>query len=354
MQLNRLFDCNLTNHTDGQACIIAEAGINHDGSLEKAKRLIDAAAEAKATCVKFQAFRTEHVSSKYTVSSSYMIEGSKKGESAYELSKRLEFNAEALAELQRYARQVGIPWIASFFDEYSLEFLVSLKVPVLKVASALINDYPLLAKAAATGIPLIVSTGMASIDEIDAVIDILRSNQAGEVYLMHCVSWYPAAVEDMNIRVIDTLEKRYGIPVGLSDHTMGLHVACAARARGAKLFEKHFTLSRKDFGPDHGASLEPEELKALVQYVGEVGDSLGCGDKNVTPIEIEQRRVFRRSLVARCPIPSGTVITVAHLATKRPGYGVAPKEMDKLVGMRAKQDIAADEPIRWEMVECKR
>jgi N-acetylneuraminate synthase/N,N'-diacetyllegionaminate synthase len=192
---------------------------------------------------------------------------------------------------------------------------------------------------------------MASMDEIDEAIETLRNNGAREICLMHCVSWYPAAVEDMNIRVIDTLQKRYGIPVGLSDHTMGLHVACAARALGAKLFEKHFTLSRRDFGPDHVASLEPEELKALVRQVDEVGRSLGNGEKRVTPIEIEQRKVFRRSLVARCPIPRGTVITAAHLATKRPGYGIPPKEMDDLIGALAKQDIAADEPIRWEMIE---
>lgn len=354
MQLNKMFDCELANHTDGKACIIAEAGINHDGSLEKAKRLIDAAAMAKATCVKFQAFRTEHVSSKYTVSSSYMIEGSKKGESAYELSKRLEFNADALTELQGYAQRVGIPWIASFFDEYSLEYLVSLNVPVLKVASALINDHMLLGKAAASRIPLIVSTGMASMDEIDAAIETLRNNKAEEIYLMHCVSWYPAAIEDMNLRVIDTLAKRYHIPVGLSDHTMGLHVACAARARGVKLFEKHFTLSRKDFGPDHGASLEPDELKGLVQYVDEVGKSLGNGEKRVTPMEMEQRKVFRRSLVARCFIPCGTVITTEHLATKRPGHGVAPEKLGELLGAHAKQDIAEDEPIRWEMVERRK
>ena len=346
-----LFDCDLTNRSDGSACIIAEAGINHDGSIEKAKALIVAAAKAGATCVKFQAFRTEHVSSRYSTSSSYMIDGSKEGESAYELSKRLELNEAAMRELHHFSYAMGLPWIASFFDEYSLEMLVSLDIPVLKIASALITDLPLLKKAAQTSIPLIVSTGMATIEEIDEAVTVLRNNGDQPIFLMHCVSWYPAKAEDMNIRSIDQLERRYGVPVGLSDHTMGSHVACGARARGVKLFEKHFTLSCKDFGPDHAASLEPEELARMITHINEVGMSLGSREKQVTEIELEQRNVFRKSIVARLPIVRGTVIEMKHLSAKRPGYGIPPGKMQDVIGRRVNRDIGQDELIAWEMVE---
>lgn len=350
-QNNRLFNCDLANHSPGKACIIAEAGINHDGRVDKAKALIRAAAEAGATCVKFQAFQTEHVSSRHSISSSYMVAGSKEGESAYELSKRLELHADELVELHRYAGELGLPWVASFFDEYSLALLVSLKVPVLKVASALITDYALLQKAAVAGIPLIVSTGMASLDEIDAAVALLQKNGAPSIYLMHCVSWYPARAEDMNIRIIETLQNRYRLPVGLSDHTLGLHVACAARTLGAKFFEKHFTLSQDDFGPDHGASVDPEELANLIRCIDDVGKCLGTSEKLVSATEMEQRKVFRKSVVACYPIKRGTVLQKMHLTVKRPGLGLPPKELDKLIGRRAAQDIGQDELISWEMLE---
>lgn len=348
---NRLFDCDILNGSDGKACVIAEAGINHDGSVDKAKALIEAAEEAGASCVKFQAFRTEHVSSRYSTSSSYMVDGSKEGESAYELSKRLELSDVSLRDLHRFSNDRGLPWIASFFDEYSLELLVSLDVPVLKVASALITDLPLLKKAAQTSIPLIVSTGMASLDEIDTAVDLLREGGANFIYLMHCISWYPAKAKDMNLRVIDLLQKRYDLPVGLSDHTMGYHVACAARARGVKLFEKHFTLSCEDFGPDHAASLEPEQLSEMIGCINEVGMCLGTGEKQVSEIEMAQRNVFRKSIVAESPIACGTVVKKEHLSVKRPGYGIPPGNILDIVGKRVNRDIGQDECITWEMVE---
>ena len=353
-QPNVLFGCDLTNGSPGPACIIAEAGINHDGSMEKARALIRVAAEANCSCVKFQAFKTEKVSSLGSLSSSYMEEGSHAGETAYDLSRRLELTTSQLGQLCRYAGEAGIPWIASFFDEDSLALLVSLRVPVLKVASGLITDFPLLEKAASANIPLIVSTGMASLDEIDAAVSLLRAVGAPAIYLMHCVSWYPAAVEDMNIRVIDTLAARYRLPVGLSDHTLGSCVAWAARARGAKLFEKHFTLSANAFGPDHAASLEPKQLKEMVAGVQAVGRCLGTGVKVVGPVELDQRRVFRKSVVAACFIPRGTIITREQLAAKRPGFGIPPSRLEEVIGCRARGDIDADAVIDWPMLHCPR
>ena len=305
---NILFGKNLLNGSDGDACIIAEVGINHDGSFNKAKKLIDVAAEAKCTCVKFQTFKTKKHMSKNSIASSYITKGSKKGESFYELAKRLELSYDEHRELFNYAQRIGIPWISSFFDEESLDFLVGLGVPVLKVASGEITNFPLLRRAVKTKIPMIISTGMASIEEIDEVYSFLRSYKAKKIYLMHCVSWYPAEIDDMNIKVIDTLFNKFIVPVGLSDHTLGINVAIGARARGVKLFEKHFTLSKKVFGPDNGASIELDELKQFVIGIDEVGRSLGTGLKIINKVELQQRMVHRKSIIAIKKIKAGEVI----------------------------------------------
>ncbi len=236
-QKNILFGCDITNNTDGRACIIAEAGINHDGSFDKAKKLIEVAANAKCTCVKFQTFKTEEVSSVHSMGSSYMKKGSREGETPYDLSKRLELSYDEQRELFKYSDHLGIPWISSFFDGDSLAFLVELGVPVLKVASGMITDFPLLKEAAKAKLPMILSTGMATMEEIDSTVFFLREHGVKELYLMHCVSWYPADYDDMNIRTVDTLFRRCNIPVGLSDHTLGICVPTGSRARGVKLFD---------------------------------------------------------------------------------------------------------------------
>jgi sialic acid synthase SpsE len=352
-QKNILFGKNIMNFTDGDACIIAEAGINHDGSFDKAKRLIDVAAASGCTCVKFQTFRNKKVNSLQAdaARSPYMKKGFKENESLFDVGVRLEFSFEEQRELFNYAASVGIPFISSHFDEESLGFLVGLGVPVLKVASGEMTNFPLLKEAAMTGIPMIVSTGMASLDEIDETVSFLQEHGCRELYLMHCVSWYPAKIDDMNIRVIDTLHERYNIPVGLSDHTLGISVSAGARARGVKFFEKHFTISKNDFGFDHSASMEPDELAQMVTFVDEIGRSLGSGEKVVTPIELEQRKVHRKSVVAAAEIKSGTLLTRDMLTTKRPGLGIPPKYIDEVVGYTASKDIGADDVITWEMIE---
>jgi N,N'-diacetyllegionaminate synthase len=347
---NHLFGINLVNGSSGPACVIAEAGINHDGKFEKARKLIDAAKKANATCVKFQSFNTKRHMSKHSITASYIEKGSKKGESFYELAQRLELTYDEQRELHRYAYGIGIPWISSVFDGESLEFLLELKVPVLKVASGELTNFPLLKKVAKTRLPLIVSTGMASLSEIAEVMAHLKAHRAKEIYLMHCVSWYPSKIDDMNIKVMDTLLNKFKVPVGFSDHTLGISVALGARARGIKFFEKHFALSKKDFGPDHAASLEPQELQQFVAGIDEVGRSLGDGRKTVTAVEMQQRKVHRKSIVASRDIPAGTAIRADMVEVKRPGFGIQPKDFDRVLGRRARKDIKEDEVIHWEMI----
>ncbi len=351
LQNYSLFSKNVMNHTKGETCIIAEAGINHDGDFEKARQLIDVAVKAKCTCVKFQTFNTDRHMSIHSASSSYIEKGSNKGESFFHLAKRLELSYDEQRELFNYAEKVGIHWISSHFDEESLEFLVDLGVPVLKVASGEITNFPLLKKAAKTKLPMIVSTGMASIEEIDEVVAFLKDLNVRQLILMHCVSWYPADVNDMNLKVIDTLLERYKIPIALSDHTLGISIPLAARAMGVKLFEKHFTVSKKDFGPDHGASLAPGELEQMVIGIEEVGRALGDGIKKVTSIEFEQRKVHRKSIVADKKIMAGDVLTEEMITIKRPGMGIQPKYYEEIIGYRAKQDIKQDDVLHWDMIQ---
>ncbi len=348
---NTLFGQNILNHTDGSSCIIAEAGINHDGHFDKARKLIDIAAKAKCTCVKFQTVNTDKTLSVNAISASYIEKGSKEGETFYQLGKRLELSYDEQGELFNYSKLQGIPFISSHFDETSLEFLVELGVPVLKVASGELTNFPLLKKAANTGLPMIVSTGMADIEEIDEVYNFLKGHGVKQLFLMHCVSWYPAKVDMMNIRVIDTLFEKYNIPVGLSDHTIGISVATGARARGVKLFEKHFTFSKKDFGPDHSTSLETDELAQMVISIDEVGRSLGNERKIVSPIELEQRKVHRKSVVALMDIKDGDILSEEMLCIKKPGYGIPPSEVEKIVGYTSVVAIQKDEVITWDMIQ---
>jgi sialic acid synthase SpsE len=342
------------NHSDGDAFIIGEAGINHGGSFEKAKKLIDIAVKAQCTAVKFQSFSTDHYMSVNAISASYIVKGSRKNETFYQLSKRFEMSHGEQRELFNYSKRLGMPWISSFFDEPSLNFLAELGVKALKVASGEMTNFPLLKKAAKTKIPLIVSTGMASIQEIEEMVKFLQAEKVKNLFLMHCVSWYPAKVEDMNIKFIDTLFNKYKIPVGLSDHTLGIATSLAARARGVKFFEKHFTYSKAAFGPDHAASIDGEELRNLVVGIEDVGKCLGTGKKTVTPIEYEQRKVHRKSIVAHKAISAGSIIKPEMLAVKRPGLGIEPKYLGKLAGYKAVADIVADQVIEWSMVKKSR
>ena len=332
------------------AFIIAEAGINHDGDVEKAKKLIDVAAEAKADAVKFQTFQADKLVTSNALRSSYIVEGSYEGESFRDLLQRLELTWDDFAMLEEYATQRGLFFLSTPFDEESVDFLVELGVKALKVPSGDVTHLPLLKHIASKNLPIIMSTGMASLGEIEEAIETIYGTGNGQLILMHCVSWYPAAFADVNLRVMETLRQAFQVPTGYSDHTLGIAISIAARAMGACILEKHFTLDKNAFGPDHAASIEPEELTQLVKSVREVELSLGYPVKRIGEVEMGQRDVHRRSIVAAVPIMAGTTIEPAMLAVKRPGNGLAPRYLDWIIGKKATRDIQAEELISIDCV----
>ena len=331
---------------DEEPCfIIAEAGSNHNGSLEQAKKLVDVAAEAKADAVKFQIFKAESLYSKYTPEFSYL-----KGQNTYELIKSIETPREWIKELAEYCKKRGIIFLASVFDFEAIDILDKY-VPAFKIASFEITDLELLKYAAEKGKPMIISTGMANLGEIEDAITAIRSVGNENIILLHCNSLYPTPVEIANLRAIETMETAFKVPVGFSDHTLGIHIPIAAVAMGACMIEKHFTLDRTLPGPDHSFAIEPDELKEMVRCIREVEKAKGSGIKEKSDLESEEMYVkARRSIHAKVDIPKGTKITRDMLIIKRPGYGIKPKFIDMVVGREAKKDIREDEWISWDAV----
>lgn len=335
--------------------VIAEAGINHDGDLDKALKQVEVAKAAGADFVKFQSFKAEELVLPEAERSSYIIEGSHPNESFRDLLKRLELSFEQQRTLKQACDAAGIKFLSTAFDTDSLDFLCDeLKCEVIKIASADLTNIPYLRYVAAKKLPIILSTGMGDLAEIDEAVDTLRRAGAGEVCLLHCVSWYPAPYNIINLRAMWTLRDRYHLPVGYSDHTLGTTLPSAAVAMGAQVIEKHFTLDPTAFGPDHKASLSPEELTAMVRSIREVESALGNGSKaasEVTDIEINQRRVHRRSVVTTRAICKGEIFSSDNLGIKRPGTGIAPREFDVVVGRRAMRDVPAEVLLHPEDIE---
>ena len=330
---------------DNFCYIIAEAGSNHNGSLEQAKKLIDVAAEAKADAVKFQIFKAESLYSKYTPEFSYL-----KGQNTYELIKSIETPREWIKELAEYCKEKNIDFLVSVFDFEAIDILDKY-VPAFKIASFEITDLELLKYAAEKGKPMIISTGMANLGEIEDAITAIRSVGNENIILLHCNSLYPTPVEIANLRAIETMRTAFKVPVGFSDHTLGIHIPIAAVAMGACMIEKHFTLDRTLPGPDHSFAIEPDELKEMVRCIREVEKAKGSGIKEKSDLESEEMYVkARRSIHAKVDIPKGTKITRDMLIIKRPGYGIKPKFIDMVVGREAKKDIREDEWITWDAV----
>ena len=330
---------------DNPCYIIAEAGSNHNGSFEQAKKLIDAAVEAGADAVKFQIFKAENLYSKYTPEFSYL-----KGENVYELIKNIETPREWIKELIKHCKGKNIDFLASAFDFEAVD-LLDKYVPAFKIASFEITDLELIKYAAEKGKPMIISTGMANLSEIEDAINAIKSVGNENIILLHCNSLYPTPVEIVNLRAIETMKNAFKLPVGFSDHTLGIHIPIAAVAMGACMIEKHFTLDRSLPGPDHSFALEPDELNAMVRCIREVEKVKGNGIKEKSELESEEMYVkARRSIHAKVDIPKGTKITRDMLIIKRPGYGIKPKFIDIVVGREAKKDIKEDEWITWDMV----
>jgi sialic acid synthase SpsE len=328
--------------------VIAEAGANHNRDLGIARELIDVAADAGADAVKFQTYTGAGLYSKETPRFEYLEDD----RSPTELLDSLALPREWQPELAEHARSRGLAFFSTPFDDDAVESLAAVGVPAMKIASFEIVDLPLIRKASAVGVPIILSTGMATYGEIEDALGAVRETGNLDVALLRCASVYPAPPEIMNLRSMKTMQDAFGVPVGLSDHTTGISVPTAAAALGAELIEKHFTLSRAMEGPDHPFALEPDELRAMVKAVREVETALGNG-RLEGPSELEAVEMYRngrRSVVAAVAIQAGATIEREMLTTKRPGYGVKPKDIDLLVGRSPRVDIEQDSVITWDMV----
>ena len=336
---------------DGAPCfIIAEAGSNHNCDLATALRLIDVAVEAGADCVKFQTYTAETLYSRFAPRLTEMEGRSRAEETPFELIKRIELPWEWHERLVAHANAGGIIFLSTPFGHDAVDLLHRLGVPAFKIASYEIVDLPLLRRAARTGKPIILSTGNSSLADVEEAMATLQEAGATGVVLLHCVSQYPAKVEDVNLRAMVTLRQAFDVPVGFSDHTMDSVSSLGAVALGACVLEKHFTLDRSHPGPDHPVSLEPEELRRFVQDVRRLEAALGSPVKRVQVSEDENHRLGRRSLHARTRIPKGATITEEMLTVKRPGLGIKPVLLPVVVGRVARRDIEADEWITWDMI----
>ncbi len=351
--------------------VIAEAGVNHNGSLERAMRMIDVAAESGADAVKFQTFHSESTISRFAPKADYQVKNTGVSESQLEMVKRLELGTEAHRELAEHAGRCGIEFLSTPFDLQSVDLLAKdIKVSRLKVASGEITNAPLLLHVARSGLPVILSTGMSTLGEVEEALGVIafgyldgrdtpgreRFKQAyisapgqqkleQNLVLLHCTTEYPTPFADVNLRAMDTLAAAFGLPVGLSDHTVGYSAAVAAAARGAVVIEKHFTLDKSLPGPDHVASLAPDELRAMIKAVREVELSLGTPRKLVATSESKNVAIARKSLVALRQICRGSLFTEANLGCKRPGGGVSPMLYWEYLGRVADRDYNPDEQI---------
>lgn len=335
----------------GRPCfVIAEAGVNHGGSIETACRLVEAAAAAGADAVKFQAFVADRLAGAAAPKAPYQQRTTDAGQSQLDMLRALEFPAEGHRRVAAASRDAGLVFLSSPFDEPSADMLEEIGVPAFKVPSGELTNLPFLAHLARKGKPLIVSTGMATLDEVREAVDTIVREGCSDIVLMHCTSCYPAEASDANLRAMATLTSAFGRPCGYSDHTRGHEVAVAAVALGACVIEKHLTLDRLAPGPDHAASLEPGEFAAMVRAIRTTESALGDGRKVPVPAEREVAAVARRSLVALRAIPAGTVVDEASVTLRRPGTGLPPSARCRVVGRAARVDIPAGALITLEML----
>lgn len=335
-----------------QSCfIIAEAGVNHNGQLDLAKRLVAAAAEASADAVKFQTFSAHRVASASAKKAGYQKQTTAPEQSQREMLKRLELSSEAHRELQAFCHEKGVLFVSTPFDWGSVDLLDSIGVPFFKIGSGEITNHAFLSYVAGKGRPIVLSTGMSTLGEVDEAVHVIEQAGCREISLLHCVSNYPAAPADINLRAMQTLAAAWHYPVGYSDHTVGVEVALAAVAMGACIIEKHFTLDRDLPGPDHRASLEPDELRRMITGIRNVEAALGSGRKEPAHSESDTAVVARRSLVAARDIPAGRVLLPEDVAVLRPGTGLRPAMLPFVLGRRAKEEICEGTVLGMELLE---
>ena len=337
-----------TDLKQNKIIIIAEAGVNHNGDMAKAKALIDKGAEAGVDYVKFQTFKAGNLVTKQAKRAAYQDRNTQDNDTQYEMLKKLELSQAVHQELIDYCTQKGVKFLSTGFDFESLEFLASLGITIAKVPSGEITNLPYLRKVATLFPEVILSTGMANITEIKDAVKVLTDNEVSKdkITVLHCNTEYPTPMEDVNLKAMLHIQRELGVPVGYSDHTLGIEVPIAAVALGATVIEKHFTLDKTLPGPDHKASLEPDELKAMVSAIRNIEKAIGgSGLKEVSISEAKNKPIVRKSIVAAKKIVKGESFTVENLTVKRPGTGISPMQWDEVIGKTAKKDFEEDDLI---------
>ncbi len=324
--------------------IIAEIGVNHNGNAETAKKLIDAAYSAGVDAVKFQTFKAWECASKFAPTADYQKEIA---ENQYKLLEGLELDFADFADLKEYAESLGLVFLSTPDGQKSLVFLCDIGVKAIKIASGELTNLPFLTSIAFKKLPVILSTGMGTLGEVEEAINTLKLAGASDIMLMHCTTEYPAPAEDCNLKAIQTMQNAFNLPVGFSDHTLGSEAAIAAATLGAVIFEKHITLDKTMEGPDHAASIEPDELKTYVEAIRKSITMLGNGIKIPSKSELKNIPLVRRSLVAAKPIKAGEILTGDKIAIKRPAKGIEPKQLINALGRPVLKDLSEDEPITW-------
>lgn len=325
--------------------IIAEAGVNHNGSIEIAKKLVDAAVAAGADAVKFQTFKAEKLVCKNAQKAEYQMETTDKAESQFDMLKKLELTIDMHKQLISYCNQKGIMFLSTPFDIDSLEFLVQCGVDIIKIPSGEITNYPYLRAVGRTGKKVIISSGMSTLDEVRDAVKVLKDNGSKEITVLHCNTEYPTPYADVNLKAMLTLRDELKIDAGYSDHTKGIEVPIAAAALGATVIEKHFTLDKEMEGPDHKASLEPNELQEMVKAIRNIEIALGNGKKSPSESEKKNISIARKSIVAKRVILEGEILSEDNLTAKRPGTGISPMRWNDIIGQKAKRNFDADELI---------
>lgn len=340
----------LKRHSNG-VFVIAEAGINHNGDMRLVKALIDVAVEAKADAIKFQTFQTKNLLIKNAPKARYQRKTTNSKESQYNMLKRVELSKGQHLEIISYCKEKDIAFISTPFEEQSADLLEELDVPLFKIPSGEITNLRFLEHVARKSKPIIISTGMSFLSEVEKAVQIILKNGCHQVALLHCVSNYPASEKDANLKAMHTMKQAFQLPVGYSDHTIGVEVTLAAVALGAQIIEKHFTLDKNLPGPDHQASLEPGELKQLIKAIRRVEIALGDGLKKPATSEMENQATIRKSLFFKSSFAAGTKVTAEMIEAKRPAIGYPPERLVEILGQELTYDVERDTPVSWKILK---
>lgn len=337
---------------DAPVFLIAEAGVNHNGDLTNAKKLIDIAVKAKVDAVKFQTFITEKLITKATPKVEYQKTNSNDKENFYDMIKKYELSKEEFKILKDYSSEKGLIFLSTPFDDISVEWLEELNVPAYKIGSGDMNNFPLLELICSKGKPILLSTGMATLNEVKESVNFIKSKGIEDIIIFQCTTSYPASYKEINLNVIDTYRKEFpNMIIGFSDHSIGTEASIGAVAKSVKVIEKHFTLDKNMEGPDHKASMDPEELIKWVEAIRKIEVALGSYQKIPSKTELEIAKIARKSIISTKNLKPGDVIQAEDIILKRPGHGIPPKEYENIIGKKVKNPISKDSIIKWEDVQ---